>query len=320
MSVTVGIPRALLYYHYYPGWEAFFRTLGAEIILSDETTKSILDCGVRDAVDEACLPVKLYLGHLANLRDKGVDCIFAPRVVSVEKKKYLCPKFLGLPEMARFSVPGLPELLDVEINVNGKYRVTKQNISRLAARFNWRPWVVRRALKAAKTAQAEYEARLRQGYTPADILSRRQEKRTGGNIRVAVLGHAYNLNDPYISMNLVEKLRDMGAEVVTADMLRPQDICRGASVLEKEMFWTFGKELLGAAIHLLDEGSVHGMVLVASFGCGPDSLVCELAERVYKRSKTTPVLMLTLDEHTGEAGIVTRLEAFVDMLRWRKAI
>lgn len=319
MSVRVGIPRALLYYHYYPGWEAFFRALGAEVVLSDETTKTILDRGVRDAVDEACLPVKLYLGHLANLRDKGVDCIFAPRVVSVERDKYLCPKFLGLPEMARFCVPDLPELLDTEINVHKKYKETRHNLTKLAARFGCRSWAAKKALRAAKIAQDTYEAKLRQGYAPADVLAGREEKQSG-DVRVAVLGHAYNLNDPYISMNLLEKLRDMGADVVTSEMLRPQEIQRGARCLQKDIFWTFGKELMGSAFHLLEEGEIQGMVLVASFGCGPDSLICELVERVYKREKKVPVLMLTLDEHTGQAGVVTRLEAFMDMLRWREAI
>jgi predicted nucleotide-binding protein (sugar kinase/HSP70/actin superfamily) len=315
--MTVGIPRALLYYHYYPGWEAFFRALGAEIVLSDETTKNILDRGVRDAVDEACLPVKLYLGHLANLRDKGVDCIFTPRVVSVERKKYLCPKFLGLPEMARFCVPGLPEMLDVEINVHVKYKETKRNLVKLASRFTRRPFAAKAALRKARAAQDAYEAKLRQGYTPTEVLNGREHTSTG-NIRVAVLGHAYNLNDPYISMNLLEKLRELGADVVTAEMLRPQDIQSGARCLEKEIFWTFGQELMGSAFHLLDEGEIQGMVLVASFGCGPDSLTCEMVERIYKREKRVPVMMLTLDEHTGQAGIVTRLEAFMDMLRWRR--
>ncbi|MDW7652024.1 MAG: acyl-CoA dehydratase activase-related protein [Bacillota bacterium] len=320
MSIKVGIPRALLYYHYYPGWEAFFRTLGTEIVLSDETTKKILDRGVRDAVDEACLPVKLYLGHLANLRDKHVDLIFAPRMVSVEHKKFLCPKFLGLPEMARFCVPDLPELLDVEINVHQKYRETRKNLNRLAARFNWRPWIIRRALREARAAQEQYEANLRRGNTPYDIFSGSPNVSGQGNVRVAVLGHAYNLNDPYISMNLIGRLREMGVDVVTSEMLRPQDICRGTHCLQKDIFWTFGKELMGAAFHLQEQQKIQGLILVASFGCGPDSLICEMVERVYKRNKTVPVLMLTLDEHTGEAGVVTRLEAFVDMLRWRKVI
>ncbi|MBS4023083.1 MAG: hypothetical protein KGZ79_11805 [Dethiobacter sp.] len=319
MSVKVGIPRALLYYHYYPAWNAFFTALGAEVVLSGETTKTILDNGVRAAVDEACLPVKLYLGHLADLHAKGVDFIFSPRVISVERKKYLCPKFLGLPEIARFGLPGLPQVLDTEININQSYEKTKRNIYRLASRFNRRPWVAGKAIKRAKLAQEIYESKLRCGATPLDALCGKDPPQAAGKARIAVLGHAYNLNDPFISMNLVDKLRDFGVEVVTAEMLRPQDIRRGAACLQKEIFWTFGKELMGAAFYLLEQGSIDGLVLVASFGCGPDSLTCELVERHYKRGKKIPVLMLTLDEHTGEAGVVTRLEAFCDMLHWRKA-
>ncbi|MEG3070548.1 MAG: hypothetical protein RQM92_06655 [Candidatus Syntrophopropionicum ammoniitolerans] len=39
----------------------------------------------------------------------------------------------------------------------------------------------------------------------------------------------------------------------------------------------------------------------------------------YAHSSGIPFLSLTLDEHTGEAGIMTRLEAFLDMVQWRKA-
>lgn len=319
MGVRVGIPRALLYYHYYPGWEAFFRALGAEVVLSDETTKAILDRGVRDAVDEACLPVKLYLGHLANLRDKEVDYIFVPRIVSVERKRYLCPKFLGLPEIARFCVPGLPELLDVEINVYERYHKSKRSLEELASRFGSSKQAGKLALQEAKVAQKAYEDKLRQGYTPQNVFSGK-ERKENGRIKVAVLGHAYNLNDPYTSMGLLEKLREMGAEIITTEMLLPEEIKRGNDFLNKEIFWTFGKELLGAAFHLLDEGNIQGIVLVVSFGCGPDSLICELVERIYRREKTVPLLMLTLDEHTGQAGVITRLEAFMDMLRWREAI
>lgn len=320
MTPKVGIPRALLYYHYYPAWKTFFEAMGAEVVLSAETTRNILDAGVRAAVDEACLPVKLYLGHLADLRDKGVDFIFVPRLVSVEKNRYLCPKFLGLPEMARFGVTGLPELLETEINVHRKYRQTRNNIFKLGRRFTPLPWRVNHALREAGRAQADYEARLRSGQTPRDVLSGQERQADRPEIRVALLGHSYSLNDPFISMNIIERLREQGAEVVTAEMLRPQDIGRGAACLSKDIFWTFSRELMGAAFHLLDTGRIDGLVLVASFGCGPDSLTCELVERVYKRDRRVPVLMLTLDEHTGEAGVVTRLEAFCDMLVWRRAV
>jgi predicted nucleotide-binding protein (sugar kinase/HSP70/actin superfamily) len=75
MPVKVGIPRALLYYYYYPLWKTFFEGLGAQVILSSPSTKGILTDGLRFAVDEICLPVKLAFGHVLDLIGK-VDYIF----------------------------------------------------------------------------------------------------------------------------------------------------------------------------------------------------------------------------------------------------
>ncbi|HHX73484.1 MAG TPA: hypothetical protein GX699_01100 [Firmicutes bacterium] len=319
MAVTVGIPRALLYYQYYPAWEAFFRTLGAETVLSAETSKSILDQGVRLAVEEACLPVKLFLGHVADLRDQGVDMLFIPRIVSVEAKKYHCPKFLGLPEIVRSSVPGLPEILTAEINIARKPARTGRELRRLAARFDRRPWVIDRALAAAAKAHAGYQSLLQSGCTPQEALQGSGPAHGTGKIRVAVLGHVYNVNDRYSSHNLLARLRELEVDVITADMLPKEAVKSGSKRLQKESFWSFGHELLGAGCFLLQEKSVRGVVLVGAFGCGPDSLICEMLARYYRRYSTIPVLLLTLDEHTGEAGLVTRLEAFVDMLRRREA-
>ena len=100
MNKKVGIPRGLFYYQFYPLWRSFFEELGAEIIVSDNTTRKILDDGVKKCVDEACLPVKVFYGHIASLKDK-VDYLFIPRYTSISKKEYICPKFGGLPDMIK---------------------------------------------------------------------------------------------------------------------------------------------------------------------------------------------------------------------------
>ena len=114
MPVKVGIPRALLYYYYYPLWKTFFEGLGAQVILSSPSTKGILTDGLRFAVDEICLPVKLAFGHVLDLIGK-VDYIFLPRLISIRRNEYICPKFLGLPDMVR-RLAGIPPLIDVNVN------------------------------------------------------------------------------------------------------------------------------------------------------------------------------------------------------------
>ena len=61
--MKIGIPKGLLYYKYYPFIETFFTELGAEIILSPDTNKDILNEGVKNCVDDACVPIKIFHGH-----------------------------------------------------------------------------------------------------------------------------------------------------------------------------------------------------------------------------------------------------------------
>ena len=107
--MRVGIPKGLLYCKYHPFFRTFFQNLGAEVIESEETNQEIMNLGVKVCVDEACLPVKVYHGHVATLKDQ-CDLLVIPRIMGIYKQEYICPKFCGLPEMVAHSIPGLPEI------------------------------------------------------------------------------------------------------------------------------------------------------------------------------------------------------------------
>ena len=82
MPVRVGIPRAMMFYRYYPLWNTFFHELGVEVIVSPSTSKRLVDRGVMHAPEDTCLPVKVAMGHVEWLRDKA-DFIFIPRLVHI---------------------------------------------------------------------------------------------------------------------------------------------------------------------------------------------------------------------------------------------
>ena len=88
--MQVGIPRAMSFYTNYPFFFGFFSDLGIEIILSDKTTKKTLANGAALVVSETCLPVKVYVGHVLNLLDKGIEKIFIPSFQSIAPKIYNC--------------------------------------------------------------------------------------------------------------------------------------------------------------------------------------------------------------------------------------
>ncbi len=115
--IRIGIPRALLYYQYYPMWKTFFEELGAEVVVSPPTTQAMLAEGAARVIADTCLPVKVFLGHVLFLVEK-CDRIFIPAIRSVGNNIYNCSKFLGLPDMTRAVIPESPPILDIDIDTN----------------------------------------------------------------------------------------------------------------------------------------------------------------------------------------------------------
>jgi len=315
----VGIPRAMYYYKYYPAWKTFFEELGAEVIVSQPTSKRTIDEGSKYCVDEACLAVKLYMGHVEYLKDK-VDYIFIPRFTSIYKKEYICPKFGGLPDMIRRSIPDLPEIIDTEVNLykskNGAYLAALDTGSYLSND----PIKIARAYKKALNVHHELKDQLRAGLMPNDIfdnkinLIRKPSKKT---LNILLIGHDYNIYDGYFNMDLIKKLKSRDVEVTTIEMMDEDSISRRASELDKKMFWSFGRLAVGTALEAIKKENVDGIIYLMTFGCGVDSFVSDFIERKIRNNSSIPFTILTIDEHTGEAGLDTRIEAFTDMIRWR---
>ena len=357
MRVKIGIPRSLFYYRFAPFWESFFSSLGAEIVVSDPTNKRILDDGVKSCVDEACLPIKLSYGHIINLKDR-VDYILVPRFTSISKNEYICPEFGGLPDMIRHTLKGLPKLIDTEVNMRKSARngikaavemgemigADRRRIIRAyqSALQNYREdhfyeefkKTVRKSMSIPIAKSPECENRpLPQSSKcenrphpkgpecenrPHPKSPECENRPPSPCLRVGVIGHPYNIYDRYISMDLLRKLADHGVEARPVEAVDEADINRHASRLAKPMFWNYGRLAYGAALHMAESGEVEGFICLSSFGCGIDSFVNDLIERHIRRRHGIPLITMTIDEHSGEAGFNTRLEAFVDMLQWRR--
>ena len=99
----IGIARALSYYNYFPYYWGFFNHLGIDIVLSSPTTKKTLSEGSALVVTETCLPIKVFVGHIVELVNKGVKKIFVPSIQSIAPKIYNCSKIRGLPDLIRNS-------------------------------------------------------------------------------------------------------------------------------------------------------------------------------------------------------------------------
>lgn len=314
MSVKVGIPRAVMFYRYYPLWNTFFRELGVEVIVSPPTSKRLVDRGVIHAPEDTCLPVKVAMGHVEWLRDKA-DFIFIPRLVHILPKYATCPKFLGLPDIMRADVADLPPVLDPTLD--SRKESLARTFMRLGRKFTRNSLKVRRAYKSATAEYNRFRELISGGMEVLEAmgLEERREVQPLPNapILIGVVGRPYNLYDRYTNMDLFRKLGNMGAQLVTPDMLPPSVIQEALTMVERPPYWELAREIVGSALHFLS-GHAEGVIHLVSFECGPDSLIQYLLEFENRNLRSIPYVPLVLDEHTGEAGLVTRLEAFVDMV------
>ena len=112
-------------------------------------------------------------------------------------------------------------------------------------------------------------------------------------------------------------MEKLDVKVYTAENLSNEQMTEGIQALNTELYWANELEMTGAAGHFMQNNKIDGIITITAFGCGPDSL---MVEKINKNSKiyNKPILNLTIDEQTGEAGFITRLEAFVDMLFRKK--
>ena len=317
--MKVGIPGGLLYYRYGRLWNSFLRALGAEVVESGETTRSILTSGVSKAENESCLPVKVFYGHVLSLKDK-VDALFVPRLVSVKRRTHTCPKMLGLPDMARAAagekVPIISPTIDFRSGLWHNYRA----VYSLGRKFTSNPLRIIGAGINAWREHRLYQERLTLGLDHKGALQGESDRFLceGRELRIGVIGHHYNVYDTFTTMSLLDRLGAMGVDVVTVDMvperLRDEELKR----LPKDIYWSYEQEIAGAILACTRHRLVDGIIFMISFPCGPDSIIRVLCEQENRLIGGVPMITLVMDEHTGEGGFLTRIEAFVDMLRRKK--
>ncbi|MBK5242569.1 acyl-CoA dehydratase activase-related protein [Clostridium sp.] len=296
--MKVGVPKGLLFYKYYPFINRFLIELDVEVITSIDTNKNILNEGVKYCVDEACLPIKIFHGHIIDIKDK-CDLLIIPRIMRVREREFICPKFCGLPEMILYSVPNLPKVMIEPI-----YATSEKEL------YNWCKKLGGMITKDKKKIQVAF----------SKALEEQREfkfgiKDEGYKKNIALVGHPYNLYDTFINMNIVEKLNKLGVGVITEEYVEEEQINEEVKTLFKRPFWTFAANSYGFTTSIAKNSGIDGAIYISSFACGIDSVILEL---IQDKIEDFPLLVLKVDEHTGEGGLDTRIEAFIDMIERKK--
>lgn len=311
-KLTVGIPRVLFLHKLFPMFNVFFKELGFNVILSDETTKEIVEMSQEYSLDETCYPIKLINGHVAFLLNRKVDYIFLPSLytmkheISKTREDYACVYMQTAPQI-----------------VSKVMELDKKGVKLLSPALSFKfgkkymmSTLMKLGLDLGKTkvqttfALAKGMKQLKKFEKETEIIGKNIIKELKSEEKVFVIvTRAYGVSDKGLNMEIPQKLRSMGYKVLTLSNLPAHD-CDTSSDYSN-MYWPFGQHILAGAKIIKNSKNLYAIYLT-NHGCGPDTM---LSHYFKEEMGSKPYLHIEVDEHASSVGVVTRLEAFVESLK-----
>jgi predicted nucleotide-binding protein (sugar kinase/HSP70/actin superfamily) len=299
-----------------PFWATFFKSCGFDVMLSRETDKTIREMGIERAVAEPCFPIRIAHGHVAELLEQGADHIFLPNQLNEETdhpsiESHACPWGQTLPHVIRFAPHfqgDQDRIFAPTLHFRRGPEYVRQTLRSAMKTFGVPAHTVDEAVGQAYEAQAEFRGRLM--VAGADALSTLEEH---DELGIVLVGRPYNIYDAGVNMDIPAKLRRYyGVNIVPLDFLPTWG--RETRDVTPNMFWNYGRKILQAARVVAEHPNLH-IIYMTNFKCGPDSYV----KHFIGPASPEPFLVLQFDEHTNDAGAMTRCEAYLDskgFLRW----
>jgi len=296
-ETSIGIPRALTTHSLYPLYATFFSALGMEAVLSAVDPRGDLK-----SHSGFCLPAQIAHGAVLDLAQKGVRVVFLPQVARMPqnetcKDSYLCPITQAGPYFLAKAFPDVHFLSPVLDFTNG-YTASMAMIEMAVRPLGVSQELASKAWALAVVAQTEAECALMEMGRQALA-----QALADGKPAVLLAGHSYNAYTPEASQSVGKKLSSMGVQVIPADCLMP--VGAGPTV------WHFANQILNAASLTKQHPNLF-LLSIGNFSCTIDAFTHAL---LASELGSKPYLILEIDAHTADAGVQTRLEAFLDIVQ-----
>lgn len=289
----IGIPRGLFYWQDRILWETFFSLLGIELVVSSKTNLKLVTEGVKISENESCFAYKVFMGHVLELVGQ-VDAIFIPTYLSSVKNYVSCPKFCGITHVLRSLDIGNSVFISPTIDLNKK--TLRDSLLGIASLLGKDSKLAARSADGALSAVSRHEKENLNAYRKLMKSSKK---------KIVVFSHHYIQDDEYINFRIFNTLEKFGLTPVPIWLVPIKTV-------DMNFSWDFAVEEV-SKLKNLDIKKISGLIQLSSFACGPDSIITEYLYDFCK-ARRLPFLSFLLDEHTGEAGFMTRLEAFFDTI------
>lgn len=339
--------------------EHYFRSLGLEPVTPPFSSRRTIELGIRYCPEMTCAPCKILFGNYYEGLKQGADDLIIFGGPDTCRLGYMArpqaERLRGLgfefvhhtlslrgvaPDLLRvtreLADPSPRELLEAARTLLASIGVVdeiEQATLKLRPRERERQEANRlrsQALAAVRACEDRSEIQARRDEILRPLRTTAREERRLVH-RVALVGDAYSIMEPFFNMNLEQHLGSMGVEVDRwywfSKVLRlpfvERLLHRGEILAREEEAARYLKRDVGGfalpslreAVAFVQEG-IDGLIHIAPFNCTPEIVAANVLP-LLARDYGVPLLTLAFDEHSGYAGLVTRLEAFVDLMEQR---
>jgi predicted CoA-substrate-specific enzyme activase len=300
---VVGIPKAFSVHTLYPLYSWFFHELGIKTFLSSE----VVHAGVARAESTYCFPAEIAHGAVQDCLDKGADYVLLPHfrdMPSYEEEVHanFCPITQSLPYYIEKAFPDVDKKKWLPLVVSFKFGDGKalELFQVMAGRLGIGEAETKAAFEKALAKQNEYFSAA--GKLGEEALA---EARKANRPVIALLGRPYNAFTPEANMGIPRKFSTRGYSIVPFDILPFED-----ETIFPNMYWYYGQQDVKSARLLKKEDNIY-VTYVTNFSCAPDSFILHYLKWIMGQK---PFLVLELDSHSADAGVDTRVEAFLDII------
>lgn len=312
-SPTIGLNRSFLINLLYPLYADFFGHLGFRVLLPDKVDPE----GMQLVNSSFCYPAMISHGMMAELlKTHHPDYVFLPRVheLYVENSrrqllghKSTCVTLLAETYYVRSAFPDAkPRILSPQLNFADGWTSVKSCFVRVAEQLGRTAAAGAAAFDHASSSLADFLAA--RGELGREALS--EIEKDPERVGIVLFGRPYNAFAEEANMGIPRKFASRGVHIIPFDCLPFQ-----GEPLSEDMNWAMGQDLMRAASFVKKHPRLFA-AFVTNFGCGPDSFLLGYFRGIMK---TKPSLTLEIDSHTADAGVNTRIEAFLDIVeRYRR--
>ena len=300
---TVGVPLALSVHSLWPLYARFFHDLGVRAVLSDRVRPE----GIARQESSYCFPVEIAHGAIQDLIDKGVDYLFLPHfrdMPSMETGKVhacTCPLTQGLPYLARQAFGVDENVLRPVVSFKHGWQACRPEFARVAEQLGFGSAEGGRAFDHAVDDYLAFLGRYRQH--GREVVAEMRDR--PDHLYVGLFGRPYNAFTRDANMGIPRKFTSRGVTVVPFDLLYDED-----APIFPNMYWYYGQQDMKGLERVKAVPNLYA-TWISNFSCAPDSFMLHYLRWVMGRK---PYLVLEIDSHTADAGLDTRIEAFLDIV------